>query len=363
MNTRDILNAHLRPEIGQNVRRKEYSYYDTQTLATGATEYYFFVTPPGNIFQRNKKMPLSGSEVFFVEEISAYIDLNITTTALANALNELMQQSFLEISIDNRQVCKLPGLDFINFMYGNNLADQVPVTVLQPRLGGKSRKLPLPIIINSTSAFQFKFVTTSAAATAFNTVNMRLSLKGLQLDKLDSFYWDNLKNNLFQQVPVTYYDTQVIASGNQTTYQLFANANRNPVLFSATFPLSDITTMSIQNIEVYVNQPDTPIEPTTIYNSRLQNILQISVDDVVYYNGNLQECLSMFAGYDQTLTTTPDLDVVSFLEVRQSKTFKVPLNIPAMGKVVVELIQPASSLGITGEITTVLRGEETRRVA
>lgn len=363
MNTRDVLNAHLYPTVQQDIRRKSYPYYDTLAIATGTLEYFFFTTALGNQFLRNKRLPLAGSEVFFIEEISAYIQVKISTEALANALNELLQQSFLQISVDNRIVCKLPGLDFIQYVYSDTFSDQVVVSAVQPREQLTKRKLPLPIIMNSTSAFEFKFVTTAAAATAFNGLNLRLALHGLQLDKLDSFYWDNLKANQFQQVPVTYYQTTVIPNNTEQTFQLFANAALAQTLFSQTFPLSDIQTFACQNIEVFVNQPDTEIEPSTIYFSRLTNILKITVDDVDYYDSNLQDMLSMFAGFAVALTTTPDLDVVNFMNVRQSKTLEVPLNIPANSKVSVSLTQPAASLGITGEITVALRGVETRRVA
>jgi hypothetical protein len=363
MNTRDILNKYLYPESAQNVRRKDDPYYDQVTLAAGTLEYFFFVTALGNIFQRNKRLPLAGTEVFFIEAISAYPELNIDTTALANAMNELIQQSYLQISIDGRIQQKIPGLDFIQYTYGDTFSDQVVVTALQPRIQLTKRKLPLPIIMNATSSFEFKFVTTAAAATAFADIPLNLVLHGIQLDKLDSFYWDNLKNRKFQQVPVTYYNTQVIASAAQATTQFFANPAQAQNLFSQTFPLSDITTFSCHSIEVFVNQPDTPIEPTTIYNSRLHNVLQIRIDDVDWYNANLQDMLSLFAGFDTALTTTPDTDIVNFLNVRQTKILKVPLEFPANSKVLIQLTQPAASLGITGEITIALRGIETRRVA
>ena len=192
---------------------------------------------------------------------------------------------------------------------------------------------------------------------------MTLVLHGLQIDKLDSFYWDNLKNNQYQQIPVTYYDTQVIPNNAQNTFQLFTNAARVPTLFSKTFPLSDITTFSCQNIEVLVNQPDVAIDPSTILNSRLFNTFRIAVDDVERYNANLMNMLSMLAGFGRALTTTPDTDYVTHLHLRQSKTLRVPLEFPANSNVAIELTQPAGSLGITGEITVAMRGIETRRVA
>lgn len=370
MNTKDVLNAHLYPVYGQNARRKDIPYYDTLTIAAGQMEYFFFQTPIGNQFLRNTQLPLSGQEVFFLEAFSAYFNVQKDTLAEINALNEVLQQSYLEISVDNRVIGKYPGLDFINYLIADTVADQVVVTINFPKLVGNrngdgflGRELPLPIILNSTSAFSFRWVCTAASATAFDTLNMTLVLHGLQIDKLDSFYWDNLKGNQFQQVPVTYYNTVAITGAAANTYQLFANPAALPTLFSKTFPLSDITTFSCQNIEVFVNQPDVPVDPVTILNSRLFNTFNVVVDDVERYNANLMNMLSLIAGFGATLTTTPDTDYVTILHLRQSKTLRVPLEIPANSNVAVTLNQPAASVGITGEITVVMRGVETRRVA
>jgi hypothetical protein len=155
----------------------------------------------------------------------------------------------------------------------------------------------------------------------------------------------------------------VIPNTNAFTYQMFANPAALPTLFSKTFPLSDITTFSCQNIEVFVNQPDVPIDPVTILNSRLFNTFFITVDDVERYNSNLMNMLSMLAGFARILTTTPNTDYVTKLHLRQSKTLRIPLEFPANANVAVNLNQPGTSLGITGEITVALRGVETRRVA
>lgn len=363
MNTRDILNEYLYPDAYQNTRRKEFPYYDQVAVAAGTTEYFFFNTPVANQFQRNKQLPLAGSQVFFIEAISMYLQVPINTPALINALNEILQQSFLEISVDNRVQMKIPGADVMQYLITLN-ADATPeILTEQPRL--TKRFLPLPVVLNSTSAFQFRFVTTAAAATAFDTIPLRLVLHGLQLDKLQPFHWDNLKNNKFQQVPVTYYDTVVIPSAAQQAFSFFGTPNKAPNLFSKTFPLSDINTMSIQNIEVLVNQPDTPIVANTIYNSRLSNVLKIDVDNINMYEGNLVDCLSVVAGFAGNMTDSGanTLAYNQFMDVRQSKTFRVPLEIPAQSEVNVSIEQPAASLGITGEITLMLRGVETRRVA
>ena len=316
-------------------------------------------------------MPESGSEVYFIQQIIGYLQVNVNTTALANALNELLQQSFLEVSVDNRVVCKIPGLDFINYTLSDATADQVVVTRNQTRLFGNvnsdttlGRKLPLPIVYNSQSAFRFRFVTTAAAATAFNTINLKLELKGTQFDKLDYFNWDQVKQNVYSRVPVTYYETRAIPNANEQTFQLFNNQGVANNLVSQTFPLPDSFAFSLQNIEVFFNQPDVPIDGLTIFNSRITNILRINVNNVVFWDAVLNtDMTSILAGFDQTLTSTPDLDLVTFFHNRCSRTLDVPLNIPPASNVSVQLIQPATSLGITGEFTIALRGVETRTLA
>jgi len=361
LNTRDILNAYIYPTPGANARRKDYEYYDNQAIATGTLEYFFFVTALGDQFLRNKTLPLAGSEIFIVDQISAYLSLNISTLALIDDLNELLQQAFLQVSVDNRVQMKIPVLDFLQYLWVDTSIATGTVNTYKLELA--VRNLPMPIILNSTSAFEFKLVMNAAVATAFNGINFRLALHGLQLDKLDSYYWDNWKGAQFQKVSATYYETRAISGAGADTYELFSDQSVSQLLQSQTFPLSDIQTFSLQNLEVYINQPNTAIAPDTIYNSRLPNVFRIHIDDVIYYESNLQNMLSMFAGVAGTLTTTPDVATVTFLNVKQSHTLRVPMSFPANGKVRITLEQPGSSLGITGEITVCMRGVETRRVA
>lgn len=361
MNTRDLLNAHLYPSTGVNIRRKPFEYYDNQALATGTLEYYYFVTSLGDQFLRNKQLPVSGSEIFFVEQISAFLENDIDTPALADDVNEMMQQAYLQISIDNRVVMKLPLLDILQYNYADRFVATAAARIFH--FNDTKRKLPLPIIINSTSAFEFRIVMNAAVAAAFNGINLRLALHGTQLDKLESFYWDNLKAKQFQQISVTYYQTTVIPDATETTFELFSTPAESPLLNSQTFPLSDIQTFSLQDLEVFVNQPETPVSQETIWNSRITNVLTIQIDDVVYYQSNMQNMLSIFAAFDTSLTTTPDMVVTSMLHTREHKILPVPIEFPANSKVRITYTQPASSVGITGEFTVLMRGIETRRVA
>lgn len=371
MTTQQLLNKHIYPVPGDNVTRHQYPLYSAQTMLTGTRDYFFFTNPVAP-FVTNKQLPITGSEIFFITGISAYPVLNHITTAQIDALNELLQQSFLEITINNRLAMKMPGLDFINYQYANAASDQVVVTALQTKIGGNKnsdgflgRKISnMPLIMNSNSNFQFRLNTPGSAV--YNNVVFRLVLHGLQLDKLTTFDWNEIGSvqNTLQQIPYTMWQTVVIPNGNQTQFPILQNRATAQNLFSGdTFPLSDITQFSCQNFEVFFNQPDVPIDPATIWNSRLTNELYMQIDDRVVYNGNLQNSLSLLAGFGQTLTTTPNLDVVNVFEQRQSRILDVPIEFPANGKVLIQLTQPAGSLGITGEFTVAMRGLLTRRLA
>lgn len=361
MDTLSILNANLYPNQYDNVRRKDTTKYDSVTLATGTLEYYFFTTALGNIYARNTRLPLSGTEVFFITGLSMYLRQNINTVALVNNLNETLLQGYLQISVDNRVQCRLPLADLLQYTVLTSLS--ATGTAILPQVIPIFRRFPIPIILNSTSAYEFKLVVPTASATAFNTNVLSLSLYGIQFDKLDSFNWDALKGNMLQRVPVTYYNTQPISTGNETTYTFFTNVGQANNLYSQQFPLSDIVSAEIQNIEIMVSNPDTAIEGTTLYNSSLQKVLTVFVDDVIVYQGTMQDMLSTIQLFSTTLTTTPDTTVLSLLHIRQSQTLQIPLIIPAQSKASVVVQQPGSSLPITGDVTVMMRGIETRRVA
>lgn len=362
MDVREVLNAAAYPATIDNVRRKAQPLYDTLSIAAGQTEYYFFVTPPGNIFLRNKALPLSGAEVFFVEGISLFLQTAITTTALTRALCDFMQGSYLLININGRDQCKLPLLDVLRYQTTLN-ADATP-EILRSNYQKAFRPLPYPILINSNATVIVKLVTSTALATSFDTSVLRLALHGIQLDKLEDFYYDDLKNNQFQKVSATYYNTLPITTGNEQTYSFFSTPNQNVLNFSKSFPLSDIVRFDTQELEVFIGQPDVPIVPSTIYNNRLQDNLVIKVNDVEFYNSNLQDKLSVVAAFAGNMTTAA-ADTIAYAQVmdmREAHIFKVPLVIPGQSTVSVTLTQPAGSLGITGNITVALRGIETRRV-
>jgi len=368
INAKELLNKLAYPLPGDNAARKTYPLHDTLAIATGTLTYNFFETALGNQFLRNKRFPLAGTEVFVIDKISAFLEIENNTAAEIDNLNELLQQSYLEIWNNSKQVCKIPSLDFVNYLIGPTFTATASATL--PFIGGNlnqdgflGRKLSMPIVYNANSSFKFRWVCNTQTSTDFNGVNLRLYFHGIQVDKLENFDWNNLKDKMFQEVPVTFYETRAIADGNETTFNLFQQGVAD-TLQSQFFPLSDIDIMQVEAIEFFVNMPDTPISPETIYNSRITNLLKIRVDDRDYWDAVVgPTMLSMIAGFDVALTTTPDLTVRELMHVRKQYVLPMPLVFPANGKVLIQLVQPASSLGITGEFTLALRGTATRRVS
>ena len=363
-----LLNRLAYPQYGDNARRKTYPLHDTAAIATGTTEYYFFEAAVGNQFARNVRFPLPGTEIYVLKGLSAFLQQEINTTAEIDNLNELLQQCYFEIWNNNRLQCKLPLLDFLNYEIGKTYS--ATAVAIQTEIGGNlnsdgflGRKFSVPIVFNANSSFKFKLVLTTQAATDFNGINFRLYLYGEQIDKLDNFNWDAIKDSRFQEVPYTFYETRAIADGNQTTFSLFQEGVAYN-LQSGFFPLSDIDLFSCEAMEYFVNQPDTPISPEGIYNSRIQNVLRIRIDEVDYWSSVVGTLMtSMLAGFDVALTTTPDLTVTEQLHVRKQLVLPIPLVFPANGKVAITLEQPGSSLGITGEFTFAMRGTITRGLA
>lgn len=370
MTPKEILNKIVYPRSGDNARRKTFPLHDTIQMATGTLEYHFFETAITNRYDQNKRFPLASTEIFMITALSAYIEAEKDTVAEIDALNALLQQSYLEIWCNSRRICKLPALDFVNYCYTQSIA-ATATAMLEPKIGGNlnrdgflGRKFSVPIPFVGNSAFKFRFVTTAAVATSFNGINLRLSLYGIQTDKLADFPYDSLKDYEFQEIPVTLYETRAITTTDEVTYQLFEQNAIADTLQSGYFPLSDIEIFQLEAIEVFVNQPDTPIDPVTIYNSSIQKRLVIRSDEIDYWDAVLgNQLLSMIAGFSVAITTTPDADVIEIMHVRKQLVLPVPLTFAANGKASIQLMQPPTSLPITGEFTICLRGTATRRVA
>lgn len=370
MDARLLLNKYLGayPSAKDNVRMKTYPLVDVQSIATGVQDYFYFDTALGNPFLRNKKFPLASNEMFIVDKIALYLSTEINTPAEIDNLNELLQQAYFEVSMNSRVICKLPLLDVLTYQIGQSFTATATATIPQI-LGNRNtdnslgRKLSTPIPFIGNSSFKFRLRITSQSATDFNGISLYCYLYGVQADKLYNFNYDEIKGNMFQRVPQTIYETRAITTANQTTFTLFQQGVAEN-LQSQFFPLSDIDAFEAEAIEFFVNQPDTPVSPETIFNSSITKWLKISIDEVDYWDAPVGiDLLSMIAGFDVALTTTPDTTVTELLHRRTQLILPEPITFPANGKVKVILTQPASSVPATGELTLAFRGTATRRVA
>ena len=123
MNITQVLNRLAYPKAGDNARRKPTDLYDEVTLATGSTQYVFFNQTLGNLFARNKKFPISGSEIFFAFGLKFFLKTNINTVALYNSLQNLILHSCIRIIVNDRLQMQLPLLEVLNFNYANSVGN------------------------------------------------------------------------------------------------------------------------------------------------------------------------------------------------------------------------------------------------
>jgi len=366
MNTTELLNRVAYPEPGQNVRRKYTPRYDKITIASGTTEYYPFKTS-GNIFTTNGTFPLAGNQVFAISNISLYLQQAITSTALYAGLLTMLQQSYLQIDVDSRIMLKVPLIEVLSY---NTVSQQGAGTVapLQTIFHKRSKNLILPIVINSQSNVQVKVYLSSSTTTVFDTNVMNITFNGIMLDKLDTLAIDLVKGQQFSELAWTLWETQKIDSTSQKTFNFFTTPNTEQNLFSGVLPLSSTERFEIQAIELFVggNAGGTDT-PALVRNNRINNHLTIDVEQVNFYETNLEQILSLAGAQSTTYLdnegTTPVSTNITLIDVQYSeKVLNIPLVIPATGNVKVALEQPASSLNSNQYFTMMLKGKKTRQV-
>jgi hypothetical protein len=365
INTQDFLNRVAYPLPGDNARRKITPLQDQITVASGTTLYNPFTTATGNIFARNKKFPLSGTEIFAITNISCYLKTVITSTTLYAGLLTLLQQSYLEIVVDSRVQLKVPLLEVMSY----DLVPQIGATTiigLQTKFVNRSKDLVYPIVLNSSSNVQVNVVLATATATAFDASLINISLNGVMSDKLDSYFVNMVGNSQFQELAWTLWESNLISTVNQNTFNLFATPTLAQNLFSGVVPLSSTERLEIQAIEFFfggnAGATDTP---QLVKANRINNVLSIVIDNVEYYKGDIEGALSIAGaqtgafGDDGAPVDTP----ITLLDVYyENKVLDIPLIIPANSNVVVSLTQPGSSLNSNQYFTALFKGKKVRQV-
>lgn len=343
-----------------NLRRDDVELYDKVTIASGTTSYSLF---SGSItqFVRNLQLPVSGQEIYAVTSLKMFINtLFITATDLV----ELLQKSYLEIVVSNRQQLKIPLFQVLNFQVASVIGATTVANFSSINVQ-KLKKLLYPIILGQSSTVQIKLVITSTAATDLNNVTIEMMMNAIQSTVLDpALQYDPAAGNQFQDIDYTLYNTLAISTANQTDFQCFSDNTLASNLFSQNLPLSADQRFEIQNLEILFVSPNVASQAETlnkILNNRSYNELKIVVDNTIVYKSSLAQLLNVVTEYANVAFldnagTPVSTNLTTFETLIQSKTLQIPVIIPATGNVNVTLSQPGSSLNNGQSFTIMLNG-------
>lgn len=360
-----LINKVAFPGAGSNLRRKISSLYDTVVLATGTTLYRPFTTAPGNIFLRNQAFPLSGQQIFWIKQISLFLNQSITTVTQYYGLLLGLQNSNIEIWIDSKQYFKIPLIECLSFNYASLFGNATyahgrynPVT--------RNKSLVIPVLINAASNVVVNLNVDPGFVSAFNNVNLRISLDGFLGDVLDSsFSYNPQSGQELQDIAFTLYDTQGIVTANAATYNFFSAAEANINNYSRILPLSATERFEVQNLEVVIGGNNGLADAFDLtLNQRGTNVLTISVDDVQLHQSQIKSYLSILTSESETFSDAGGVltNLSSNNLLYQSKTLETPVIIPAQGKVSITIQQPDASLNINRYITLLMKGLIKRQV-
>lgn len=345
-------------KLGDNVRLKPALLYDTATIAAGTTNYDLFVNPALAAITRNKILPLSGYEVFYLDKVAAF--LNISNTALTANLAEAFTRSYLQITVNDREFLKIPLFEilcahFTSTIGANTLSYKELLTC-------RSKKLQFPIILNSTSNVQANLVLSANAATALNTGLIRLEFTGVKFDKMSAFNFDEIQGRMISRSPYTMYDSNAIWAAAGST-DLFSTRNKADVDLSKAFPLSDRETFSIEAIETMF------FSRSQAFNTALaelrQTNLTITVNDVEVFNGGSLEMHSLLNYNAGNFTDADDADntaYTTFEYKRGGLILPEPILVPGTAIVKVNLSYVAP-VALTDFYSVALKGTLQRGVA
>lgn len=354
MNVTDFLNANAYPVTGQNARCKFLNKGSDVTVAAATLEYNFFAAPLANPIASNFQIPFSGDNVFFVKKLAMYSD--VLDTTVTGVIYAALMQSFLEIWINDRQQFKISLIKLLNFGWQNIGIAPAPLAQFYQGFEKREKVFVNPIIINSTANMRFRLHLNAAAATALDTKHLKLVMWGFQFDKLQQFEYNELQDNQFQRLDFDMYDIvpNVVAVN---TYQFFANGNKSEELFSKILPLSESETFQVESMRVVFTDHNTVAPEQSLWFTRRENLLTVTLNDVLYWNSYISKSLCYYGDYLTAL-------VNNRLSLWQNDVLETPILIPAKSNNQVTLLQPASVTPVVDSLIMLsFDGEITRRVA
>ena len=351
MNVSQFLNANAYPGAGRNARVKYLPKESEVAIVAGTEDYLFFNAALTNPLVSNLRLPISGSEIYYVDRIRLLC--NIPDTITATIFAELMQ-SYLEVTVNDRIQYKTSVASILNFGW-----QALGVTAAQVDSSGLRKvfkQFNNSILINSSSNVQFRLHLNAAAATALDDLDMTLELNVLQFDKLQTGEFDPLGVNRFQKIDFDFYEIQAVTVGAAATYNFFQNTGQSTELYSKLLPMSESEAFQVQSIQLLFSDQNTVAPDYSLWYPRMKNRLTIEVDQVKYYDGMIGDALSFYGKY---VTAAEDNGLI----LMQESILKTPIIFPAKGNISVTMQQGAEATPAAGFVMCRLQGEMNRIVA
>lgn len=341
------------PAVLQNARKKPANYYDTITMATGTTEYFLFNNPVISLPIRNKQFPISGNEIFIINSVKASLGQLLPAISATN--NELFTRAYFELSVNDKQVLKVPLCEILSFQ------SAVATAGHEPFFFERDKKLRFPIIINSMASVKVRIAMTSNAVVNSNTI--KIELGGIKIDKLSQLNIDFTTSKLFERLNYTIYDT--VANSNPTvtkTLDMFADTSKSNGDWNKSFPLSNYEVFSIENIELFfpiLSGGDSSTVPPII-NLLRNSAFRLVVEDNEIMNFASSEIITPLI---YTNTTTSAFSVTPNTKSKFGFTLPEPIEIGTNSRVKVQFDYQGLAAGtVCPYFTAMLKGTLQRKL-
>ncbi|MEW6508385.1 MAG: hypothetical protein AB1432_11625 [Bacteroidota bacterium] len=348
--------------VNSNVRITPVCFFDEQTLSSIVGENRFFTNDTLSTYTRNKKFPLA-NDILFIDTI-AVRSMGTAAISLSATNMGLFTKTAIQILVDGRERLKIPLLECFSCTIATVLGTTTTQTI--SKLVERSKKLRLPIIVNSQSNVEVKIITDADYS---SLGSIRVELSGLLYTKLQPFSFNPSAGKPFERLSYTIFDTSaVVASVGQKNY--FNSSDKAQNLYSKIFPLSASETFEIENIEVAV--PLNIGTAATVFEAiealARETVLKINVNGVEMLDFAGKDLVTVlfqnavagtFKHSDGTITTNFVNNQIHY----GGFTLPVPITIPAKAQVKVTVDTNAvTNASTTPHYNVMLKGTLQRLV-
>lgn len=342
--------------INANVRITPVTFFDEQTLSATIGDNRYFTSDSLSTYTRNKKFPLSGNEIAFIDTISARL-MGTTALSLTAANMGLFTKTALQILVDGRERLKIPLVECLSAPMGTAFGANTIVTLAVPV--GRNKRLRLPIMVNSQSNVEVKVITDAD----YNALGvLRVELSGVMYNKLTAFDFNPAYNKPVERLSYTMYDTVAVVAAGQTV-NLFTSPDKTPSLFSKVFPLSGSETFDIENIEIaFPCCVGAAGSYQSVYGLAKETNLKINVNNVDFVDLASKDLTTVlyqnstvnpFKMSDNSITVDTKQNIIEYA----GYTLPVAVTVPSKSQVRVTLDQNAiTSISASEYINVMLKG-------